>query len=199
MGRARDVIDVGYRRMKSREGIRRATDSVSRISLQGPGQPLRRRKASTHRGETRGGTAVSLVKHFHDLAIPGRGGPIPAMTKPDLPRCVILGGGCHARVLIDCIRGPTLRRSQGIVPDPTPRAEDPDVPVLGGDELLGGMAAGGVMHLAGLGGVGTTGDRSVSRTGCSHRFIPLTMRHPPQWSRAGRASVQAATCCPGRS
>ncbi len=117
----------------------------------------------------------------------------PATTKPDLSRCVILGGGGHARVLIDCIRESDLAEIEGVLdPDSSLHGQKIlDVPVLGGDELLGGMAAGGVTHfVVGLGGVGDNGPRRrLFELGCSCRLNPLTVRHPSamvsRWASIG--------------
>jgi sugar O-acyltransferase (sialic acid O-acetyltransferase NeuD family) len=106
----------------------------------------------------------------------------PATTKPDLSRCVILGGGGHARVLIDCLRESGLVGIEGVLdPDSSLHGRKIlDVPVLGGDDLLGGMAAGGVTHfVVGLGGVGDNRPRKrLFELGCSCRLTPLTVRHP---------------------
>jgi len=117
----------------------------------------------------------------------------PATTKPDPPRCVILGGGGHARVLIDCIRESGLAEIEGALDaDSSLRGQKiSDVPILGGDELLGGLAAGGVTHfVVGLGGVGDNGPRRrLFELGCSCRLIPLTVRHPSaivsRWASIG--------------
>jgi UDP-perosamine 4-acetyltransferase len=117
----------------------------------------------------------------------------PATAKPDLSRCVILGGGGHARVLIDCIRESDLAEIEGVLdPDSSLHGQKVlDVPVLGGDELLGGMASGGVTHfVVGLGGVGDNGPRRrLFELGCSCRLIPLTVRHPSaivsRWASIG--------------
>ena len=106
----------------------------------------------------------------------------PDAKRPDLPRCVILGGGGHARVLIDCLRLCDLVEIEGVLDSDSSLHGQKvlDVPVLGGDELLGGMAAGGVTHfVVGLGGVGDNGPRRrLFELGCSWRLTPLTVRHP---------------------
>jgi len=117
----------------------------------------------------------------------------PGAPKPDLPRCIIMAGGGHARVLIDCIRESGLAEIEGVLDaDSSRRGQQVlDVPILGGDELLGGMAAGGVTHfVVGLGGVGDNGPRKrLFELGCSHRFIPLTVRHSSamvsRWASVG--------------
>jgi sugar O-acyltransferase (sialic acid O-acetyltransferase NeuD family) len=118
----------------------------------------------------------------------------PDPKKPGSPRCVILGGGGHACVLIDCIRESGLSEIEGILEaDSSLRGRKVlDVLVLGGDELLRGLAAGGVTHfVVGLGGVGDNGPRRrLFELGCSCRLIPLTVRHPSamvsRWATIGR-------------
>jgi len=107
--------------------------------------------------------------------------------------CVILGGGGHACVLIDCIREACLAVIEGVLDADSSRCGQQilDVPILGGDELLGGLAAGGVTHfVVGLGGVGDNGPRRrLFELGCSFRLAPLTVRHPSavvsRWSSIG--------------
>jgi UDP-perosamine 4-acetyltransferase len=106
----------------------------------------------------------------------------PDIRKTDLPRCVILGGGGHARVVIDCIRESGLAKIEGALDaNSSLRGKKIlDVPVLGGDEMLGELAAVGTTHFAvGLGGVGDNGPRRrLFELGCSLGLIPLTVRHP---------------------
>lgn len=117
----------------------------------------------------------------------------PDTTKPDPPRCIILGGGGHARVLIDCLRESGLVEIEGVLDADSSRRGQKilDVPVLGDDDLLGELAAGGVTHfVVGLGGVGDNGPRRrLFEMGCSCRLTPLTVRHPSamvsRWARIG--------------
>lgn len=117
----------------------------------------------------------------------------PPTMKLGLSRCVILGGGGHARVLIDCLRESDLVEIEGVldVDSSLHGQKILDVSVLGGDELLGGMAAGGVTHfVVGLGGVGNNGPRRrLFELGCSFRLTPLTVRHPSamvsRWASIG--------------
>lgn len=117
-------------------------------------------------------------------------------TKQETPRCVIIGGGGHARVLIDCIRGAGIAEIKGALDADSSRHGQKilDVPILGGDEMLGGLAAGGVTHfVVGLGGVGDNGPRTrLFELGCSFRLIPLMVRHPSamisHWATIGPGS-----------
>jgi UDP-perosamine 4-acetyltransferase len=116
-----------------------------------------------------------------------------ATTVSVLPRCVILGGGGHARVIIDCIREFGLAEIAGVL-DPGSSLQGRrvlDVPVLGGDDLLGGMATGDLTHfVVGLGGVGDNRPRRrLFELGCSFRLNPLTVRHASamisRWAEIG--------------
>lgn len=106
----------------------------------------------------------------------------PAPSKPDTIRCVVLGGGGHARVLIDCIRESNLAEIDGVLDKDSSLhgRKILDVPVIGGDELLNEMVEGGVTHfVVGLGGVGDNRPRRhLFEFGCSFRLKPLTVRHP---------------------
>ena len=107
---------------------------------------------------------------------------------------MILGGGGHARVLIDC-----LHEAGGISivavldPDSGLRGQRIlDVPVLGGDELLPEITREGVTHfVVGVGGTGDNGPRArLFDMGVAHGLAPLTVRHPSsiwsRWATAGR-------------
>lgn len=97
-------------------------------------------------------------------------------------RCVILGGGGHARVVIDA-----LRVSEAAVPHAVLDADQRlwgtrllEVPVRGGDDLIDVMKREGVTHFVmGLGGVGDNAPRqclfdATLRAGLQ----PLTICHP---------------------
>lgn len=98
------------------------------------------------------------------------------------PRCVILGGGGHARLIIDC-----LKESGAAVPmavlDSDRALWGKDllgVPVKGGDDLLAAMAkTKGLRFVVGLGGVGDNGPRArLFALGLSRGLKPLTVIHP---------------------
>lgn len=98
----------------------------------------------------------------------------------DKPRCVILGGGGHARVLLDCLQRAGNAVIHGIL-DAEDRGEDLfGVPILGDDDLLPELAAQGVTHFAvGLGGTGDNRPRQRLYTlALSHGLKPLTILHP---------------------
>jgi sugar O-acyltransferase (sialic acid O-acetyltransferase NeuD family) len=100
-------------------------------------------------------------------------------------RCVVLGGGGHARLLIA-----TLLDMEGVevvaALDPAGGSDIHGVPIAGGDEELPVMAARGVdWFVVGVGCVGDTGPRrrlwALAR---SHGLRPLTVRdHASRVSR----------------
>ena len=100
----------------------------------------------------------------------------------ELIRCLILGGGGHARVLIDTIQASAVARIAAVL--------DPDrslwgqtllgVPILGGDERIPELMRQGIRHfVVGLGGVGDNQPRrQLFEQGVAHGLTPLTVRHP---------------------
>lgn len=97
-------------------------------------------------------------------------------------RCIILGAGGHARVLIDCIRANGVAQIHGILDPSRERWGQSmlDVPILGGDELLAQVAAEGVKYfVVGLGSTGNSDPRQrLFRMGLSQGLQPLTIIHP---------------------
>jgi len=97
-------------------------------------------------------------------------------------RCVILGGGGHARVVIDALRASRAGVVHGVLDSDRTLwgTKLLDVPILGGDELLPRLAHEGVTHfIVGLGGVGDNEPRRrLFEFGLKHRLIPLTISHP---------------------
>jgi UDP-perosamine 4-acetyltransferase len=94
---------------------------------------------------------------------------------------VILGGGGHATVLLDCLLDTGQVQIVGILDRDAGRSNTSvfGVPVLGGDELLAGLIADGVALFAvGLGGASNNRPRArLFETGLSHGLRPLTVRH----------------------
>jgi UDP-perosamine 4-acetyltransferase len=109
------------------------------------------------------------------------------------PVCIILGGGGHARVLIDSIQACRLAIIRGVL--------DADrslwgqsilgVEVLGADDLLNGISEQGVNHFAvGLGSVGDSHLRErLFEEGLARGLKPLTVKHPSAvcsaWAEVG--------------
>lgn len=94
---------------------------------------------------------------------------------------VIVGGGGHARVIVDALQSQGLAPRGVLDPDPTLRgATLYGVPVLGGDERLPQLAREGVTHfIVGLGGVGDNGPRRrLFDLAVAQGLAPWTVRHP---------------------
>ncbi|MBI4280135.1 MAG: NeuD/PglB/VioB family sugar acetyltransferase [Armatimonadetes bacterium] len=113
------------------------------------------------------------------------------------PLCVVLGGGGHARVVLDCLISSGVARPYAVLD--RDRAlwgtELMGVPILGGDELLSELAQGGVTgFVVGLGGAGDNGPRRrLYELGLAHRLAPVTVCHPSavcsRWATLGEGSV----------
>ena len=100
------------------------------------------------------------------------------------PACVILGGGGHARVLIDCLQAQGQVRIHGVLdPDQGRWGESiQGVPIIGGDEFLSEAPIHGVGYfVVGL-GVNVKGDnrprQRLFELGLARSLKPLTVRHP---------------------
>jgi sugar O-acyltransferase (sialic acid O-acetyltransferase NeuD family) len=100
----------------------------------------------------------------------------------DSPRCVILGGGGHARMLIDCLLLAGTAQPYAILdPDESRWGETLyGVPILGEDALLANLALEGIAHfVVGLGGVSDNRPRKrLFALGLSEGLKPLTVVHP---------------------
>ena len=97
-------------------------------------------------------------------------------------RCVVLGGGGHARVLIDCLRASKAAEPVAIV-DADPALWGTTilgVKVVGGDEKLQKMRSQGVSGFAiGLGGTKDNGPRRrLFEHARTLGFHPVSVRHP---------------------
>jgi len=110
---------------------------------------------------------------------------------------IILGGGGHARVLID-----TLRSAAGVVPCGVLDADESrwgqrllDVPILGGDELLEDLIRRGLTHfLVGLGGARDNRPRRrLFELAANQGLTPMTVAHPSavcsSWAVIGAGTV----------
>jgi sugar O-acyltransferase (sialic acid O-acetyltransferase NeuD family) len=110
--------------------------------------------------------------------------------------CIVLGGGGHARVLINSMLVSEAAFTYGVL--------DADrslwgqnvfgVPILGNDDLLPELIEQGVNHfVVGLGSVGSNTLRArLFSVGLSWSLKPLTVRHPSticsQWAEVGAGS-----------
>jgi len=97
-------------------------------------------------------------------------------------RCVIIGGGGHARVLIDALQVSGLG-----VPVAVLDAQSAlwgttvcGVPIIGGDTRLPQLIREGVTaFIVGVGGIGDNGPRRrLFERGCRSGLTPLTVQHP---------------------
>lgn len=112
-------------------------------------------------------------------------------------RCVILGGGGHARVLVDCIQSSSAAELIGVLDsDRTLLGKNVlDVPILGGDELLPKLVREGATHFViGLGSVKDNRPRAtLFDLGVKNGLTPLTVIHPSaflsSWAKVGAGSV----------
>ncbi len=111
--------------------------------------------------------------------------------------CVILGGGGHARVVIDSLRGSGIGEPLAVL-DANPSLWGKNllgVPIRGGDELIAEFANQGATHF--VVGLGSVGDhrprRRLFEMGAAHGLTPLTVCHPSavcsRWANLGAGSV----------
>ncbi len=96
--------------------------------------------------------------------------------------CIILGGGGHASVLIECIHESQVAIPHAILDADKRRwgKEIMGVPVLGGDDMLEKMKNEGVEYF--VVGLGSTYDnkprKKLYELGCSFDLRPLAVVHP---------------------
>lgn len=98
------------------------------------------------------------------------------------PVCVLIGGGGHASVLLDCLRCAGGVEVLGLLVPERERwgGQLQGVLVLGGDDLLPSLGQRGVTHfVVAKGGVGDNDPRrSLFERAMSAGLVPLTVRHP---------------------
>lgn len=97
-------------------------------------------------------------------------------------RCVILGGGGHAAVLVEGLRAAGQVELVGVL-DPERAlwgSELLGVPILGGDELLAALAAEGIERfIVGLGATGSNARRRrIFELGLARGLRPCSLVHP---------------------
>jgi len=111
--------------------------------------------------------------------------------------CIILGGGGHASVLIDCIRSSGLKWEL-VVLDSDPKRWGElfmGVKILGGDEILPELLHKGAKYF--VVGLGSTGNNMARKRlyewGLSCGLEPLTVIHPSvecsEWANVGMGTV----------
>ena len=113
-----------------------------------------------------------------------------------VPSCVILGGGGHAKVLIDCLLASGSSLGCSILDSDRSRwgQELLGVPIIGDDSLLPTLASRGAKCF--VVGLGSTGDneprRRVFELALSYDLEPLAVAHPSaicsKWAMVGPGS-----------
>jgi sugar O-acyltransferase (sialic acid O-acetyltransferase NeuD family) len=97
-------------------------------------------------------------------------------------KCVILGGGGHAAVMIESLRAAGYAEPLVVLDSDRTRWGQRllEVPVAGGDELLPELVQRGVeFFVVGLGGTGDNNPRrKLFGLGLTHHLKPLTVVHP---------------------
>jgi len=123
------------------------------------------------------------------------------MRKARIIRCVVLGGGGHAHVVIEVIR-----RMENVIleavldSDPSLRGREVSgVPILGGDEILPELKRRGISHFTlGLGSVGESRPRrAIFEIARSHGLEPLTIIHPSSICSEGATVGPGSQILPG--
>jgi UDP-perosamine 4-acetyltransferase len=118
------------------------------------------------------------------------------MSEDNRPICVILGGGGHAKVLIDCLQCSRAVRLFAVLDANESRwgADLQGIPVMGNDKMLPDLISQGVDSFAvGLGSVGDNSSRQkLFHLGLSYNLHPLTIIHPSavcsKWAEIGTGS-----------
>lgn len=96
--------------------------------------------------------------------------------------CVIIGGGGHAKVLIDCLRTSEEVTVVGVLDNDQQKwgSELLGVPIVGGDDKIAGLFPSGITHF--VVGVGSTGNNKnrmdLFNLAVKNHLLPFTIRHP---------------------
>ncbi|MBI3021809.1 MAG: UDP-N-acetylglucosamine 2-epimerase (hydrolyzing) [Candidatus Omnitrophica bacterium] len=187
--RASNVIDVGYSRTEIIRGIRQALTAEFRAAIRHGTNPYGDGHAATVIVNTLKAMPLDdrlIKKRFVDLPVerPDRADSpalVPTRGEP-MERCVILGGGGHARVVIDSLLASKLAVPYAVVDADRSLwgKELLGVPVVGDDERLRELRCEGVTRfIVGLGGVGDNGPRQqLFCLGMTSGLAPLTVCHP---------------------
>lgn len=178
--RVANVIDVDCRKSSIVAAIRRALDASFRKDLRRMPNPYGDGRASA-RILARLKSAVLddrlVTKRFHDLAV-----HVPAKPAAVGKKCVVIGGGGHARMLIEGLKLGGAFKPCAVL-DTDHRlwgGKVLGVPVLGGDDKLSGLRRRRITHFAvGVGGVGDNRPRrEIFAAACKLGLVPATVIHP---------------------
>lgn len=188
--RAANVIDVGCSRTEILKGLRKAVSPAFRGTLKGLENPYGDGHAAERivaRLKTVPLDGRLLMKRFHDLPRSMRGAllrglPAGRQIQRCAPKCVILGGGGHAKVLIDSMRAGGAAEPVAVLDSSSKLRKKKvlGVPILGNDTRLEGLVRQGVRHFAvGLGSVGDSGPRRrLYEMAVQRGLEPVTVIHP---------------------
>lgn len=107
-----------------------------------------------------------------------------------MKKCVVIGGGGHAKVVLDALLLEGRCRPVAVTDPDTTRRSVLGVPIVGGDEALPGLRRSGALYFViGLGGVPRTEPRAkLFRKALDLRLKPLTVIHPSA-SVSGHATI----------
>lgn len=124
------------------------------------------------------------------------------MREDNRPICVILGGGGHAKVLIDSLQSSGAARLFAVLDSNESRwgLDLQGIPVMGNDKMLPDLVSRGVDSFAvGLGSIGDSSFRQrLFHLGLSYDLHPLTIIHPSaicsRWAEIGTGSQLLPGC-----
>lgn len=115
--------------------------------------------------------------------------------------CVILGGGGHAQVILDCIQASGTAETLAILDSDRSRWGRTllGVTILGGDDLLPKLKQRGVKYF--VVGLGSTGDNASRKRlfelGLGHDLRPMTVVHPSAVCSTWAKVAEGAQLLPG--
>lgn len=96
------------------------------------------------------------------------------------PACIVLGGGGHATMVLECLRLENRVRLVGVTDSNSRNSSVAGVPVLGGDDILASAKKRRIdLFAVGLGSVGDNGPRAeLYRRGIEAGLKPVQAIHP---------------------